>query len=111
MTLLQRLGAGMLLLGWAGSACAQAVAPAAAAASASAAVTPPRDRMTPTLTVIEDDGIRIEEKRLLGQVQRITVQSKVQGAKPYEIIVAPGGRDASKDRGAVGQSAWSLFDF
>jgi hypothetical protein len=111
MTLLQDLGAGMLLLGCAGAACAQAAAPAAAAASASAVVAPPRDRMTPTLTVIEDDGIRIEEKRLLGQVQRITVQSKVQGAKPYEIIIGPGGRDTSKDRGAVGQSAWSLFDF
>lgn len=55
--------------------------------------------------------MRIEEKRLRGQAQRISVQSKVEGAKPYEIIVGPGGRDPSKDRGAVGQSAWSLFDF
>lgn len=111
MAWLHHLGAGILLLGCAGAVCAQPVAPAAAAASASAAAAAPRDRMTPTLTVIEDDGVRIEEKRLNGQAQRITVQSKVQGARPYEIIVAPGGRDASKDRGAVGQSAWSLFDF
>jgi len=111
MTWLHHLGTGVLLLGCAGAVCAQAVAPPAAAASVSAAAGTPRDRMTPTLTVIEDDGVRIEEKRLNGQAQRITVQSKVQGAKPYEIIVAPGGRDASKDRGAVGQSAWSLFDF
>jgi hypothetical protein len=108
MASLQHLGAGMLLLGCVGAACAQALAPAA---SASAVAAPPRDRMTPTLTVIEDDAVRIEEKRLNGQAQRITVQSKLQGAKPYEIIVAPGGRDASQDRGAVGQSAWSLFDF
>ncbi len=108
MTLLQRLGAGMLLLGWAGVACAQAAPPLPAASAATAS---PRDRLTPTLTVIEDDGVRIEEKRLRGQAQRITVQSKVEGAKPYEIIIGPGGRDISKDRGAVGQSAWSLFDF
>ena len=64
----------MLLLGWAVGAWAQAVVAPAAAASASAVTSPPRDRMTPTLTVVEDDGVRIEEKRLLGQVQRITVQ-------------------------------------
>ena len=108
MRLLQRLGAGLLLAGWAGFAWSQGAAVKAAAPAASAAQ---RDALTPTLTVIEDDGVRIEEKRLNGRAQRITVQSKVQGAKPYEIIVAPGGRDASKDRGAVGQSAWSLFDF
>lgn len=106
----------MLLLGLAGGACSQAAAVAAVpqappAPPATAASAPSRDRMTPTLTVIEDDGVRIEEKRLNGLAQRITVQSKVQGAKPYEIIVGPAGRDASKDRGAVGQSAWSVFDF
>ena len=111
MTLLQRLVASMTLAGIAGAACAQAVAPASAAPPARAASAAQRDASTPTLTVIEDDGVRIEEKRLNGQAQRLTVQSKVQGARPYEIIVAPGGRDASKDRGAVGQSAWSLFDF
>ena len=111
MTLLQHFGSGMLLLGLAGAACAQAAAPAAAAPPADAASAPARDRLTPTLTVIEDDGVRIEEKRLRGQAQRITVQSKVGGAKPYEIIVGPDGRDPSQDRGAVGLSAWSLFDF
>jgi len=99
----------MLLLGLAGTACAQA-APAAVP-SAAAASAPARDRLAPTLTVIEDDGVRIEEQRLRGQAQRITVQSKVEGAKPYEIIVDTGGRDPSRDRGAVGQSAWSLFKF
>lgn len=103
----------MLLLGWAGAAFAQAAGEAAGPPAPPDVATsaPARDRMTPTLTVIEDDGVRIEEQRLRGQAQRITVQSKVQGAKPYEILVAPGGRDASQDRGAVGQSAWSLFDF
>jgi hypothetical protein len=62
-------------------------------------------------TVIEDDGVRIVETRLRGQPQRITVQSKVAGARPYEILVGRGGRDPSQDRGAAGQSTWSLFDF
>ena len=108
MRLLQRLGAGLLLAGWAGFAWSQGAAVKAAAPAASAAQ---RDALTPTLTVIEDDGVRIEETRLRGQAQRITVQSKVAGARAYEIIVAPGGRDASQDRGASGQRAWSLFNF
>lgn len=108
MTLLQRLGAGLLLAGVAGCAWAQATAVKAAAPASAAAS---HDALTPTLTVIEDDGVRIEETRLRGQAQRITVQSKVAGARAYEIIVAPGGRDPSQDRGATGQRAWSLFNF
>jgi hypothetical protein len=77
-----------------------------AAASASA-----RADATPRRVVIEDDGARIEETRLRGVAQRITVQSKVRGAKPYEILVAPAGRDPLQERGAAGQSAWSLFTF
>jgi hypothetical protein len=111
MTLLQRLVASMTLAGIAGAACAQAVAPASAAPPARAASAAQRDASTPTLTVIEDDGVRIEETRLRGQAQRIVVQSKVGSVRAYEIIVGTSGRDPSKDRGAVGQSAWSLFDF
>jgi len=109
MTLLQRLGPSVLLAGMASVAWSQAAPVRATAPAASATA---RDATTPTLTVIEDDGVRIEETRLRGQAQRITVQSKVGGARPYEIIVGPGGRDPSKDhRDAVGQSAWSLFKF
>jgi hypothetical protein len=110
MTLLQRLGPSVLLAGMASVAWSQA-APVKATSTAPAASAAARDATTPTLTVIEDDGVRIEETRLRGQAQRITVQSKVGGARPYEIIVGPLGRDPSKDRGAAGQSAWSLFDF
>jgi hypothetical protein len=80
-------------------------APAAASAAASAA------QGGLQRTVIEDDGVRIVETRLRGQAQRITVQSKVAGARPYEILVGRGGRDPSQYRGAAGQSTWSLFDF
>jgi hypothetical protein len=80
--------------------------PAAQAASAPAAGHGDLKR-----TVIEDDAVRIEETRLRGQAQRITVQSKVGGTRPYEIVVGPGGRDPSQDRGAVGQRTWSIFSF
>jgi hypothetical protein len=81
--------------------------PLSAASAASAA----RPAQTVQKTVIEDDAVRIEETRLRGQPQRITVRSKLPGARPYEIIVAPGGQDSSQDRGAAGKRAWSVFDF
>jgi hypothetical protein len=61
--------------------------------------------------VIEDDAVRIEETRLRGQTQRITVQSKLRGVKGYEIIPPSAGKDPSQDRGAAGQRIWHLFDF
>ena len=102
MTSLPRLIAGLALWGTAALTWAQAPAAAASAPAVDAGA---------QLTVIEDDGARIEETRLRGEAKRIVVQSKVGDVRPYEIIVGPGGRDPSKDRGAVGQSAWSLFDF
>lgn len=82
-----------------------------AALSASAATTAERAPVNSKTAVIEDDKVRIEESRLRGQVQRITVQSKLPGAKPYEITVAPGGKDPSQDKGTVGKPAWSIFAF
>ena len=61
--------------------------------------------------IIEDEGVRIEETRLRGAATHITVQSKVPGAKAYQIQVAPAGRDRSEPRGGAGQRAWTLFDF
>jgi hypothetical protein len=80
---------------------ARAASAPAAAASASGA----------HVRVSEDDQVRIEEVRdARGRLQRVTVHSKV-GGKSYEIIVPPGGQDASQPRGTTGQAAWSLFDF
>ena len=62
------------------------------------------------LTVIEDDGVRIEETRCTARPSASSCRAR-SARRAYEIIVGPGGRDPSKDRGAVGQSAWSLFDF
>jgi len=83
------------------AAAARAASAPAAAASAGGA----------NLHVTEDDQVRIEEVRdARGRLQRVTVHSKV-GGKSYEIIVPPGGKDASQHRGTSGQAAWSLFDF
>lgn len=102
----------------AAGACAQTappVAPAAPTAQATAPEPAPapqrRTEAVARVTVIEDDGVRIEETRLRGAAQRITVQSKVGNAREYEILVGRGGRDPSQDRGAAGQRAWSVLGF
>jgi hypothetical protein len=96
------LAIGLWALGAALGAAAQV--PATASAAASAAARPQR-------VVIEDDGVRIEETRVRGQTRRVVVQSKVGDARPYEIVTAPAGRDKTQERGAAGQSTWSLLNF
>jgi hypothetical protein len=91
-----------LLLGAAG-----VQAQTAAAASASASAPKPKAHVT----VIEDDGVRIEESRSNGRVQRITVQSKLGNVRAYEIGVAPAGRDPSQEKGNAGKRAWSVLNF
>ncbi len=86
-------------------------APAASAVAPTTAASAAAPEHTARRTVIEDRGVRIEETRIGGQAQRITVTSKLPGAKPYDITVGPAGRDITKDHGSAGQSAWSLFDF
>jgi Ni/Co efflux regulator RcnB len=61
--------------------------------------------------VLEDDKVRIEESRVRGQTQAITVKSKLRGVKDYEIIMPPLGKDPSQDSGAAGKRTWHLFDF
>ncbi len=61
--------------------------------------------------VIEDGKVRIEEVRVRGQTQSVTVTSKLPGVKAYEVIQAPLGKDPSQDKGAAGKRTWSLFDF
>lgn len=60
--------------------------------------------------VAEDDQVRIEELRLRGQTQRLTVQPK-NGARAYDIIAAPGGQDPSQTKGTTGQRVWPLLSF
>jgi hypothetical protein len=63
--------------------------------------------------VSEDDKVRIEELRVRGQTQRITVKSKIPGVAPYEIVPATGARDPSQPGTAPGQgqSVWRFPAF
>lgn len=63
------------------------------------------------LAVVEDEGVRIDEMRIRGEVRSINVQSKLRGSPPYEVLVRPRGRDPSQDAGAAGRSVWSLLSF
>ena len=62
-------------------------------------------------TVVEDDGVRIEETRVRGQLQRVVVRSKVAGARPYEIVTGDPARDPAQERRAAGQRVWHIFSF
>ncbi len=69
-------------------------------------------------SVIDDTGVRIEELRVRGQVQRITVSPKFGGKAKYEIITGGGATDipggVNSGRGAAGttgKSAWNLLAF
>ena len=89
--------------------------PAAKAAPKPAAVESPAKDGEPKVqyTVIEDDATRIEELKVRGQTQRITVSPK--GLKSYEILPADQGRDmsdsAGSQRGAAGKRVWHIFTF
>ena len=63
------------------------------------------------VTVIEDDNARIEEVRGRNGVEKVIVQSKIGGVRPYQIQPPTPGRDASQERGNAGRSAWSIFSF
>jgi hypothetical protein len=85
-------------------------------ALSSAASAQVRDAPEPRVerTVIQEEGVRIDELRVRGQVQRIVVKPK--NAAEYEIVAPPGGRDPSQNRanqqpGAGGQRVWNLFKF
>jgi hypothetical protein len=63
--------------------------------------------------ITEDDQVRIEEVRVRGQTQSITVTSKVRGWKgrQYEVVPPSGARDPSQAGHSNGQRVWHLFDF
>ena len=65
-------------------------------------------------TVIDDGRARIEEVRVRGQLQKVTVDPK--GRLPgYEILVGDGSRDlsfgANTSRGAAGKRVWNVLAF
>lgn len=64
-------------------------------------------------TRIEDEGSRVEEVRIRGEVRRITVTPKVGTTVPYEVLPAEGSRDLSQSgsRGVAGQRVWHILTF
>ena len=61
--------------------------------------------------VSEDDQVRIEELRVRGQTQRLSVQSKGTGAPGYDILPPGAGQDLTKSRDAAGQRVWPVLSF
>jgi hypothetical protein len=64
-------------------------------------------------TVTEDDGTRIEELRVRGQLVKLTVFPK--NAPAYEIVLGDASHDLSpglgSTRGAIGKTVWRVLDF
>jgi hypothetical protein len=103
-----------------GTACAvpcraQALPDAATPRPVAAAPAPERGEPNVRYTVIEDDGARIEELRVRGQVQSVKVKPKVGPRKGYEVLTGDGGRILPEATGAgkstVGKTVWSVLDF
>jgi hypothetical protein len=74
-----------------------------AAADAAPAPEPAVQRL-----VSEDDNVRVEELRVRGQTQNITVKSKIPGVAPYQIVPASGARDPSQPGNTAGRRVWQF---
>jgi hypothetical protein len=65
-------------------------------------------------TVIEDRSARIEELRVRGQLQKVTVSPKG-GAPGYEVLLGDGahviGDDPGTSRGSAGKRVWNVLRF
>ncbi len=78
---------------------------------------PAPERSEPNVkhTVIEDEGSRIDELRVRGQVTHVVVTPKVGMTKSYEIIVGRSGREPVDGTGgansAVGKRVWNVLAF
>lgn len=97
-----------------------ALAAAASWASAQTALPPDASASAPASRVpepavqrqvSEDDNVRIEELKVRGQTQSITVRSKLPGVKPYEIVPSSGARDPSQPGDLSGQRLWHMLSF
>ena len=65
-------------------------------------------------TIIDDGRARIEELRVRGQLQKVTVAPKGNGPG-YEILLGDGthtmGDDPGTSRGSLGKRVWNVFRF
>jgi len=78
---------------------------------------PAAERSEPNVrhNVIEDEGSKIDELRVRGQVEHVVVTPKVGVTKSYEIIVSRGGRQVANGTGgadsAIGKRVWNVLAF
>ena len=101
---------GLMALACCSVALAQVVKPVAAAAKPASAAS--AARAPSNVTVLEDDNVRIEEAHgRTGAVSKVTVRTKLPGAKDYDVQVAPAGRDPNQDKGSAGKRTWSVLNF
>ena len=110
-----RLACLTLLLALSGPfAAAQTPAPASLAASAAVATSPVDGRTNQKIERIriEDAGSRVDEVRVGGQTQSITVQPKAD-VPPYEIVPQDGARGQRQTDGGgmSGKRVWNVWGF
>ena len=69
----------------------------------------PADRPEPAVeyTIIEDDGSRVEELKVRGEAQSVSVRTKGPLGSRYEIVMPVRGSTG----GAIGQRVWHLLSF
>jgi len=113
-------------IGLAAPAANAADAASAPARAASATATPPTSSTIEEIeigragepnvrrTVIDDGRARIEELRVRGQLQKVTVAPKG-GAPGYEILLGDGAHpmpdDPGTSRGSAGKRVWNVLRF
>ena len=61
--------------------------------------------------VSEDDHVRIDEWRVRGQTQRLSVQPKGSSTPGYDILTPTAWHDPSQSRDAAGQRVWPVLSF
>ena len=75
----------------------------------------PNGEMNVKFSVVEDEGSKIEELRVRGQIQRIVVTPKVGLNKSYEIITGNTSRLPADGTGgasdATGKRVWNVLNF
>jgi Protein of unknown function (DUF2782) len=90
-------------------------APSPAPVPSAAAQATERGEPNVKYTLIEDEGSKIDELRVRGQLQHVIVTPKVGFTKRYEIIVSRSGRDPVDGTGgansALGKRVWNVLDF
>jgi len=91
-----------------------AKAAASAPASAADADRPRSGEPNVRVTVIDDGRARIEELRVRGQLQKVTVAPKG-NAPGYEVLLGDGAHSVAEDpgtsRGSAGKRVWNVLRF